>query len=76
MKCLSLKHNGSGTKILALDDTMVRIGHMMRSHRLLLTGRAPKSPPSHRAHHWTTQICHNIRNTQASLHIFKSINKA
>jgi hypothetical protein len=76
MKCSSLKHSGSETKILALDDTMARIGPMMRSRRRLLTGPALKSPPSPRAHHWATPICHNSRTTQTSLHKTKSTSKA
>jgi hypothetical protein len=40
MKCSSLKHSGSETKIVSLDDTRVRIDPKMRSPRLLLTGRA------------------------------------
>jgi hypothetical protein len=75
MKCSSLKHSGSETKILALDGTRARIDPMMRSPRLLLTGRALKSPPSPRAHHWATQMCHNSRNTHTSLHTIKSISK-
>jgi hypothetical protein len=54
MKCLSLKHSGSETKILALDDTRAHIIPMMRSPQLLLMGRAPKSLPNPRAHHWVT----------------------
>jgi hypothetical protein len=50
MKCSSLEHSGSKTKILALDDTRARIGPMMRSPRLLLTGHTPKSPSPH-SHH-------------------------
>jgi hypothetical protein len=42
MKCWSLKHSGSETKILALDNTRARIDPMMRSPRRLLMGRAPK----------------------------------
>jgi hypothetical protein len=45
MKCSSLKHSGSEIKILALDDTRVRISPMMRSPHRLLTGRAHKSLP-------------------------------
>jgi hypothetical protein len=54
MKCSSLKHSGSETKILSLGDTRARIGPMMQSPRLLLTGWAPKSLSSPRAHHWVT----------------------
>jgi hypothetical protein len=76
MKCSSLEHSGSETKILALSDTRARIGPMMRSPRLLLTGQATKSPPSLHSHHWATPICHNNHNTQESLHTFKSTSKA
>jgi hypothetical protein len=69
MKCLSLKHSESETKILALDNTRARIDPMIRSHRWLFMGQAPKCPPSPRAYHWVTRICHNSHNTQASLHI-------
>jgi hypothetical protein len=51
MKCSSLKHSGSETKMLALGDTRARIDPMMRSPWLLLTGWAPKSPLSPQAHH-------------------------
>jgi hypothetical protein len=63
MKCSSLKHRRSETKILSLDDAKARIGPMMRSPRLLLTGWAPKSPPSPQAHHWTTPTYHSSHNT-------------
>jgi hypothetical protein len=43
MKFSSFKHSGSETKILTLGDIRARIGPKMRSLRLLLTGRAPKS---------------------------------
>jgi hypothetical protein len=76
MKCSGLKHSGSETKILALDDTRARIGPMMQSPWWLLTGPAPKSPLSPRAHHWATPICHSSHNTQASLHTIKSTSKA
>jgi hypothetical protein len=69
MKCLSLKHSGSETKILSLDDAMTRIDPIMQSPRLMLTGRAPKSPLSPQAHHWVTPTCHSSHNTRASLHI-------
>jgi hypothetical protein len=59
MKCSSWKHSGSKTKILALDDTRACIGPMMQNPRLLLMGRAPKSPPSPQARHWATPICHS-----------------
>jgi hypothetical protein len=45
------KHSGSETKILSLDDTRTYIDPKMRSPRLLLTGRAPMSPPNSRARH-------------------------
>jgi hypothetical protein len=32
---------------------------MMQNPRLLLMGRAPKSPPSPQARHWATPICHS-----------------
>jgi hypothetical protein len=75
MKCLSLKHSGSETKILSLGDTRARIGPMMQSPWLLFTGQAPKSISSPRAHHWATPICHNNRNIQACLLIIKSTSK-
>jgi hypothetical protein len=56
MKCSSLKHSESETKILSLGDTRACIGPMMQSPRLLLTRRAPKSLPSLRAHHWATAV--------------------
>jgi hypothetical protein len=40
MKCLSLKHSESETKILSLGDTRACIDPKMRSPRLLFTGRA------------------------------------
>jgi hypothetical protein len=49
---------------------------MMRSPQLLLTGRAPKFPPSSRAHHWATPTCHNSCSTQACPHTIKSTSKA
>jgi hypothetical protein len=76
MKCSNLKHSGSKTKILALDDTRAHIGPMMQSSQLLLMGRAPKSLSSPQARHWVTPICHSTRNTQSSLHIIKSTRKA
>jgi hypothetical protein len=57
-------------------DIRARIGPMMRSPRLLVTGRAPKSPSNPRAHHWATLTCHSCHNTRASLHTIKSISKA
>jgi hypothetical protein len=71
MKCSSLKHSGSETKILTLGDTRARIDPKMRSPQLLLMGRAPKSPPNTQAHHWTTPNCHSNHNTLASLHIIE-----
>jgi hypothetical protein len=68
MKFSSFKNSGSETKILPLDDTRARIGPKMRSPRLLLTGRAPKSLPAPRAHHWATPTCHNSHKTLTSLH--------
>jgi hypothetical protein len=41
MKRLSLKHSGSETKILALDDIRVRIGSMMRSPHCCSRGGLP-----------------------------------
>jgi hypothetical protein len=76
LKCLRLKHNGSETKILTLNDIKAHIGPMIRSPRLLLTGQTPKSHPSPRAHHWATQIYNISRNTQTSLHTIKLISKA
>jgi hypothetical protein len=76
MKCSSLKHSGSKTKIQALDDTRVNIDPMMLSPRLLLTGRTLKSLPNSQARHWATLICHNSHNTQSSLHTIKSTSKA
>jgi hypothetical protein len=71
MKCSSLKHSGSETKILSLGDIMARIGTKMRSPYLLLTGRDPMSPLNHRAHHWFTPNCHSSHNTLASLYIIE-----
>jgi hypothetical protein len=71
MKCSSLKHSESETKVLSLGDTMARIGPKMRSPYLLLTGRDHMSPPDHRAHHWVTPNCHSSHNTLASLYIIK-----
>jgi hypothetical protein len=68
MKCSSLKHSESETKILSLGDTRARIGPKMRSFRLLLTGRALMSPPNPQAHHWATPNYHNSHNTMAALH--------
>jgi hypothetical protein len=76
MKCSSLKYSGSETKILVLNDARAYIDPMMRSPRWLLTGWAPKSLPSPRAHHWTTSTCHISRNTQTCLHTFKFISIA
>jgi hypothetical protein len=62
------KHSGSKTKILPLGDTRARIGPKMRSPRLLLMGRAPKSLPRTQAHHWATPTCHSSHKTLAALH--------
>jgi hypothetical protein len=71
MKCSSLKHSESETKILSLSDTMACIGPKMRSPRVLLTGRDTMSPPNHRAYHWATPNCHISHNTLASLYIIE-----
>jgi hypothetical protein len=71
MKCSSLKHSGSETKILSLDDTRARISPKMRSPRLLLMGRAPMSPLNPWARHWATPNCYSSPNTLASLHTIK-----
>jgi hypothetical protein len=68
MKCLNFKHIRSETEILPLGDTRARIGPKMRIPRLLLTGRAPKSPPKLRIRHWATLNCHSSHKTLASLH--------
>jgi hypothetical protein len=68
MKFLSFKHSKSETKILTLGDARAHIGPKMRSPQLLLTGRAPKSPPTPRAHHWATLTCHSNHKTLTSLH--------
>jgi hypothetical protein len=68
MKFSSFKHSGIETKILTLDDTSACIGSKMRSPRLLLTGRAPKSLPTPRDRHWATPTYHNSHKTLASLH--------
>jgi hypothetical protein len=68
MKCSSLKHSGSETKILSLGDTRARIGPKMRSPWLLLTEQAPKSLSTPQAHRWATPNCHNSHKTMASLH--------
>jgi hypothetical protein len=68
MKFLSFKHSGSETKLLPLGDTRARIGPKMRSPRLLLTGRTPKSLPTPRACHWVTPTCHSSHKTLTSLH--------
>jgi hypothetical protein len=62
------KHSGSETKILPLGDTRARIGPKMRGPRLLLTGRALKSLPRHRAHHWATPTCHSSHKTLVALY--------
>jgi hypothetical protein len=71
MKCSNFKYSGSETKILPLGDIRARISPKMRSLRLLLTGRAPKSLPNHRAHHRATPTCHSSHKTLASLHTIK-----
>jgi hypothetical protein len=71
MKFLSFEHSGIETKILTLGNTRVRIGPKMRSPRLLLTGWAPKSPPTPRTRHWATRTCHSSHKTLASLHIIE-----
>jgi hypothetical protein len=68
MNCSSFKHSGSETKILTLGNAIARIGPKMRSPRLLLMGRAPKSLPTPRARHWATPTCHSSHKTLASLH--------
>jgi hypothetical protein len=70
MMCSSLKHSGSETKILALNDTRARISPMIQSPRLLLTGQAPQ------ARHWATPIYYSSHNIQTSLHTIKSTSKA
>jgi hypothetical protein len=69
MKYSSLKHRGSETKILSLDDTRARIDPKIRSPRLLLTGQTVKSPPKPQAHHWATPNYHSSHKILASLHI-------
>jgi hypothetical protein len=68
MKFLRFKHSGSETKILTLGDARARIGPKMQSPRLLLTGRAPKSPPRPQARHWVTPTCHSSHKILTSLH--------
>jgi hypothetical protein len=75
MKYSSLKHSRSEIKTLSLDDTRARIDPKMQSPRLLLTGRAPMSPPNPRARHWATPNCHNSHNTLTSLHTIESTSK-
>jgi hypothetical protein len=62
------KHSGNETKILSLGDTRAHIGPKMRSPRLLLTGRASKSPPRPWVRHWATPTCHSSQKTLTSLH--------
>jgi hypothetical protein len=76
MKCSSLKHSGSETKILTLGDTRARIGPKMRSPRLLLMGRAPKSLPTLWAHHWATPTYHSSHKTLATLHTIEKHKKS
>jgi hypothetical protein len=71
MKFSSFKHNGSETKVLPLGDTRTHIGPKMRSPRLLLMGRAPKSLPTSQARHWATPTCHSSHKILASLHTIK-----
>jgi hypothetical protein len=68
MKFLSFKHSRSETKILTLGDARARIVPKMQSPRLLLTWRAPRSPPTLQAHHWATPTCHSSHKTLTSLH--------
>jgi hypothetical protein len=68
MNCSSFKHSRSKTKILTLGNAIACIGPKMRSPRLLLTGRAPKSLPTPQAHHWATPTCHSSHKTLTSLH--------
>jgi hypothetical protein len=68
MKCSNLKHSGSETKILPLGDTRARIGPKMRSPRLLLTGRPPRSLSTLQARHWATPTYHISHKTLVSLH--------
>jgi hypothetical protein len=72
MKFSTLKYSRKETKILSLSDTKARISPKMRSPRLLLTERPPKSPPNPQAHHWATPTCHNSHNTLASLHTIEN----
>jgi hypothetical protein len=71
MNFLSFKHSGSETKILTVGDTRARISTKMRSPRLLLTGRAPKSLSTSRVRHWATPTCHSSHKTLTSLHAIK-----
>jgi hypothetical protein len=73
MKCSSLKHSGSETKILSLNDTWVRIGPKMRSSRLLLKGQALKSHRNRQAHHWATPTYHSSHKTLTSLHTIENL---
>jgi hypothetical protein len=72
MKRSSLKHSGSEIKKLSLGDTRAHIGPTMRSHRLLLTGQAYKSPPNPRAHHWATPTYRSSHNTLVTLHTIEN----
>jgi hypothetical protein len=76
MKFSSFKHNGSENKILPLGDTGARIDPKMRSPRLQLTGRAPKSLPRPQARHWATPTCHSSHKTLAALHTHNNTSKA
>jgi hypothetical protein len=53
-----LKHSGSETKILPLDDTRVHIGPMMRSPRRLLTGYKQKELGEERTNHYKNYTYH------------------
>jgi hypothetical protein len=76
MKCLSLKHSRSKTKILELDDTRARMKPYGVKSSAATHGAAPKSLPNPRDCHWAITIYHSSRKTQASLHTFKSTSKA
>jgi hypothetical protein len=70
IKYSSLKHSGSETKVLSLDDTRVRIGSKMWNLRLLLTGWALTSP-KYWAHHWVAPTYHSSHKILVSLHIIE-----
>jgi uncharacterized protein YigE (DUF2233 family) len=75
MKCLSLKHSGSETKILAVDDTRACIELYDAKSSTTAYGADSQVSSSPRVRHWATQICHNSHNTQAFLYTIKSISK-